>query len=181
MESYTLSSFYGWTKFKTKAHLVRNFPISDTVVACSYLDYQQPSTNSQVGSFLSRRSQMTWQCLKMLLDPLNKLGHQASAMLDSLLERIDEEHGFLSADQFGRSDAVCFHCWGPSLFDADDNKRYWTRKTRFGFMKSTRAYSNNLVRMAKNKTKLLSEAKIGNHWAMSSTSTEIDSWPLAGS
>ena len=108
-------------EIKTKAHLVRNFPISDTVVACSYLDYQQPSTNSQVGSFLSRRSQMTWQCLKMLLDPLNKLGHQASAMLDSILERIDEEHGFLSADQFGPSDAVCFHCWGPSLFDADDN------------------------------------------------------------
>ncbi len=99
----------------------------------------------------------------MLLDPLNKLGHQASAMLDSLLERIDEEHGFLSADQFGPSDAVCFHCLGPLLFDAEDNKRYWIRKTRFGFMKSTRAYSNNLVRMAKNKTKLLSEAKIGNH------------------
>ena len=57
----------------------------------------------------------------MLLDPLNKLGHQASAMLDSILERIDEEHGFLSVDQFGQSDAVYFHCFGPSLFDAEGN------------------------------------------------------------
>ena len=99
----------------------------------------------------------------MLLGPLNKFGHQAAAMLDSILDRIDEEYGLLLVDQLGQSVAVCFHCLGPFLFDAEDNKRFWIRKTRFGFMKSTRACSNNLARMAKNKTKLLSEAKIGNH------------------